>query len=207
MPFIENNHMVKQIAAAATDPALGDTVLPRTSEAGSRGMDAEALHCVDHFFVEMRATIEDQVVRRQVVGKGIAQLLDDPGAARMSGHIAVKDTPPGMRDDEEAVENTEGQRRHGEEIHCRDGFTMVAQKCRPSLCRLGTPGRFPHPAQHRSFRNIEAKHLQLSVNPWRTPGRILGNHANDQLAQFLGNAFSSDTGPMPRKPSPIQLES
>jgi len=122
--------MVKQIAAAAADSALGDTVLPRTLEAGSLGMDAEALHCVDHFFFELRATIGDQVARRQVVGKDLAQLLDDPGAAPMSVHFTVKDTPPIMRDDEEAaVENTKGQRRHGEEIHCRDGFTMVAQAC------------------------------------------------------------------------------
>jgi transposase len=86
------NQRVTKIAAAAADPALGDTVLPRTSEAGSLGMDAEALHCVDHFFVKLRATIEDQVARRQVVGKGIAQVLDAPGAARRSGHIAMKDT-------------------------------------------------------------------------------------------------------------------
>ena len=52
MPFIENDHMVKQIAAAVTNSALGYTVLPRTSEAGSFGLDAECLHCLDYFMIE-----------------------------------------------------------------------------------------------------------------------------------------------------------
>jgi hypothetical protein len=36
MPFIKNDHVVEQIAAAVADPPLGNTVLPRTAEAGFR---------------------------------------------------------------------------------------------------------------------------------------------------------------------------
>jgi hypothetical protein len=35
MPFIYNDHVVEQVAAAAPNPAFRHTVLPRTSEAGS----------------------------------------------------------------------------------------------------------------------------------------------------------------------------
>jgi hypothetical protein len=49
----------------------------------------------------------------------------------------VKDTPAVMRNDEEAVEHGESERRHGKEVHRDNGFTTVAQKCRPSLRRLG----------------------------------------------------------------------
>src|ERR1035438_7958249 len=35
MPFVENNHMVKQVPSAIANPTLCNTVLPRTSEAGS----------------------------------------------------------------------------------------------------------------------------------------------------------------------------
>ena len=35
MPFIENDHVVEQIPAAATNPALGNAVLPRTPVADS----------------------------------------------------------------------------------------------------------------------------------------------------------------------------
>jgi len=111
-----------------------------------------------------------------------------------------------MCDDKETIQHTKGQRRHGEEVHCGDGLRMIAQKCRPSFCRFRTSRRFPHPAQDRSLRNAEAEHLQLAMNARRTPCRILGNHAEDEFAQFFGNAFSSCAFPMPRKPRPIQLE-
>jgi hypothetical protein len=44
----------------------------------------------------------------------------------------VKNAPPVMRNDEEAVENAEGERRHGEEVHCGNGFAVVAQERRPT---------------------------------------------------------------------------
>jgi len=100
MPFIENDHMVEQIAAAVANPSLGNTILPRASEAGLLRPDAEALHRFDHFFIELRTAIKDQVARCCVVRKRFAQLLNDPGAGWMLGYIALKDAPPVMRDDE-----------------------------------------------------------------------------------------------------------
>ena len=74
----------------------------------------------------------------------------------MPRHIEVQNAPPVVGDDEETVENAEGERWHGEEIHRGNGFTMIAQKSRPSICRLGIPRRFPHPAQYGSLRNVES---------------------------------------------------
>src|ERR1035437_4223889 len=106
MPFIENDHMVENVAAAVSYPAFRNTVLPRTAETGSLGLDAEVLHRVDHFFTELCAAIKDQVAGRRVIGERLAQLLHGLGAGRVFGHIAVKDAPPVMRNDKEAVENT-----------------------------------------------------------------------------------------------------
>ena len=206
MPFVENDHMVEQISAAVPDPSLRNAVLPRASEAGLLGLDAEARHGVDHLRIEAGAVIEDQIARRGVVRERFPQLLSDPGARRMPGHVAVEDAPPIMRNDEKAVKNAEGERRHGEEVHRGNRFAMVVQKSYPSLCRLGIAGRFSHPAQHGSFRNIETKHLQLSVNPRRAPSGVVGDHAEDQLAQFFSHALSSHAVPMPREPRPVQLE-
>ena len=72
MPFIENDHVIDQIAAAIADPTFGDTVLPRTPEAGSLLLDAEALYGIDHFFIELCAAIKDQIARRGVVREGLA---------------------------------------------------------------------------------------------------------------------------------------
>ena len=77
----------------------------------------------------------------------------------MSCRIEMKDAPPVMSNDEETVENAEGERRHGKEIHRADGFTMIDQKRRPSLCRLSIPGSFPHPTQHAALGNVVAEHF------------------------------------------------
>ena len=54
MPFIHNDDMVKQIAAAVANPTLGNTVLPWTSETGPVWLNAKALHGVDDFLIEAR---------------------------------------------------------------------------------------------------------------------------------------------------------
>src|ERR1035441_3981337 len=204
---LTNDHMIDQIAAAVTDPTLGNAVLPGASEARPLGPDTEALYCVDNLFIELRAEIEDPITRRRVVRKCLAQLLNNPSTARLLRHIAVQDSPPIMRNDEETVQNAEGECRNGKEVHCGNCLTMVAQKRRPAFCRLGIARRFSHPAQHGSLRNVEAQHLQLSMNSRRAPGRVLGDHAEDQFAQFPAHALSSHAVPMPREPRPIQLES
>jgi hypothetical protein len=45
--------------------------------------------------------------------------------------IKMKNSTSVMGDDEEAVEHTKRQRRHGEKIHCGDGLAMVAQEGLP----------------------------------------------------------------------------
>jgi hypothetical protein len=61
VPLIQYDHEVEQIPAAASYPASRNTVLPRTSKAGSVGVDPEGLHHIDHFIVELRTAIKDQV--------------------------------------------------------------------------------------------------------------------------------------------------
>jgi len=159
MPFVQGDHVVEQILTATPNPTLGNSVLPRALEARSLGLDIEALDHVDHFLIEVGTTIKDQISRRRIVGKCFAQLLNDPGTRRMFGNVPMKDAPPVVRDDEEAVENAEGDRRHREEIHRGDGLTMIAEKCSPSFRRLWIPRCFLHPPQHSSLRKIKAQHL------------------------------------------------
>lgn len=147
MALIKNDHMVEQVAAAVSNPPLRNAILPRTSIAGLLRVDAEALHGVDHFFIEVCTAIKDQLAGCCVIRKRLAQLLNDPSAGRMFGHIEVEDSPTVMRNYEEAIKNAESNRRRGEEIHRGDSFTMIAQKGRPSLSRFWIPRRLLHPAQ------------------------------------------------------------
>lgn len=108
-----------------------------------------------------------------------------------------------MRYDKEAIENTEGKRWHSQEIHCRDGFTMIAQKCRPSFCRLGVPRGFPHPPKNCSLGKIETQHIQLAMNARRVPGWILRHHAEDEFAKLSADALPTRRNPVSREPRPI----
>ena len=133
----------------------------------------------------------------RVVGKRLAQLLNNPGTARMFRHVPMENALPIMGYHEEAIEHSEGERRHGEEIHRGNGLAMIAQKRRPSFGRLRTPRSFPHPAQHRSLRQVEAQHLQFTMNARSTPGRVLGNHSKDESSQLLADALPARADSMP----------
>ena len=117
MPFIEYDDVIEHISPAVSNPPLRNAVLPRTAEARSLRLNAKTLEGIDDFFIELRTAIKDQVERRGVVGECLAQLLDHPGAGRMSGHMALQNPPPVMGDDKEAIEHSKSQRRHGEEVH------------------------------------------------------------------------------------------
>src|SRR5271170_2803417 len=98
----------------------------------------------------------------------------------MTRDVEMQDLPAIMADDEKAVEQSERNARNREEIHRCDGFTMISQKRKPSLCRLGIPRRAPHPTRDRCFGNIEPKHQQFPMDAWRAPGRIFNNHPEDE---------------------------
>lgn len=207
MPFIEHDHMVKQIAAAVANPTLGHAVLPRALERRSDLFDSKNLDCLDDLGAEDRIAVVDQILWRSIVRERLAQLLNDPSAGRVFGNVVVLDSSPVMRNDKEAIEHAKGQRRHSEEIHCGDGFAMIAQKRRPVTRPFRVPGRFSHPAQHSSLGDVEAEHLQLTTNTRRAPGRVFGDHTEDEFLQFFARRPSSHAHSTPGDPFPVQLES
>lgn len=132
MALVKHNHMVEQIAAAVADEPLSHAVLPRAFEGSTDRIYAEDFSRCHYLGVESGIAVVNQISRRGVIRKGVAQLLRYPRAGWMPGHIEVQDAPPVMRNHKEAIQNSKGKRRHGEEIHCRDGFTMIAQKRCPA---------------------------------------------------------------------------
>jgi len=110
----------------------------------------------------------------------------------MLGDVEMQDTPAIMADDKEAVEDTKGDRGHGEEVHGRDRFPMIRKKRAPALGRLGISRRSLHPAGDGSLRDIEAQHEQFTVNARRAPGFVLPHHTEDQLSNFRRQLFPTD---------------
>ena len=129
----------------------------------------------------------------------------------MLGDIEVDDAAAVVADDEETVEHVEGERRHGEEAHRSDSLAVIAQKGQPTLAGLRMSGRSPHPAGDGGLRHVETEHQKFAVDARRAPGRILDNHAEDQLVDLFGDSpatadsFSrlAEHRPVQPEPTPV----
>jgi hypothetical protein len=60
----------------------------------------------------------------------------------MPGDIAVQDAPSVMRNHEEAVEHPKRERRHGEEVHRSNRFSVVTQEGPQRFAGSGDLGAF-----------------------------------------------------------------
>src|ERR1035438_2493966 len=107
----------------------------------------------------------------------------------MPGNIELDDAPTVVADDEGAVQEVEDKGGNGEEVHGREGFAVITKKCPPTLGGFRISGCASHPAGDGSFGNLEAEHAEFAVNARSTPGRVLGNHLENQLAELFGNSF------------------
>ncbi len=197
MALIQDDDVVKKIATAGADPPLGHTILPGASNRGANRADAQTLSGLQHLTMESVLAIKDQIFWRRIVWEGLTKLLRYPSGRRMASHVAVEDASPVMSNHEEAIQNTESERRHCEEIHRCNRLTMVAQERSPTLGWLGIFRSLPHPPKHGTFRNVEAQHPELAMNPRRAPGAVLGDHAEDMFSQCLARRLPSNYGMFP----------
>jgi hypothetical protein len=124
----------------------------------------------------------------------------------MPGDVEVQNAPTIMADDKEAVEHAERRRRNGKEIHGGNGFPVITKKGKPTLSRLTVPRCSFHPAGNGSLGNIKTQHEQFAVDARRTPSRILGDHAEDQIPNLLGGRSAASLLRDPGNQPPIQKE-
>jgi len=129
-----------------------------------------------------------------------------PQAGGMLADVEMQDSPTIVANDEKAIEQVETDRRHGEEIHSRDGFSMIAQKSEPALGWLRISRSSFHPARNRPFRDIETEHEKLAMDARRPPGWTLGGHPEDQFPNFSRDLPSPDALPAFGDQPPIQAE-
>ena len=87
--FVQRDHVIEQLAPAATHPSFRDSILPRRLDTGPFGLQSRGLQEGDHLVIECRITIEDRVPIRTSFGEGRTQLLDHPLRSRVTGHIEV----------------------------------------------------------------------------------------------------------------------
>src|SRR5215469_4283289 len=160
-----------------------------------------------NFRTELGIPIEKEEPRSRIKRERLPQLLNNPKARGVPCDVAVQNTAAMVADDEEAVEHAEGDRRHGEEIHRRDGFPMVTQKSEPTLGWVWIPGGSFHPAGNRSFGNVKTEHEKFSVDAGSSPVGVLGHHLEDEIPNLFRCRSSTDGLSDLRNHSPVPTES
>jgi hypothetical protein len=90
MRFVEGNHLIEQSAPAATDPPLGNTILPRTTDGSSDGMDVHGANRAGYFAAILGVVVEEEKLGGRFTGEGFSYLLHDPYAGRMLRNIEVQ---------------------------------------------------------------------------------------------------------------------
>src|SRR5215510_12179513 len=115
----------------------------------------------------------------------------------------MNDLPATVKEDDEAVQNAEIDRRDCEKIYGRNLIRMIGKKCLPSLrWRLG----MFHPIfRHGLFRDIESEEAQFRLNSRRAPQRVLARDTVDQLPNLFVERRTADW--RFRLPAPIETES
>jgi hypothetical protein len=188
--------VIQKISPTTSYPSLCDSVLPGTFKRSSYRADPHRPNCCWDFRPILGIAIEDQELARRIIWERFSQLLNDPIACRVLSNIEVQYAATIMADDEKAVKNAESQPRNREEIHGGDRFSVIAEKCKPALGWFGIWMRPAHPPGYRSLGNPNAEHEKLPMNPRCSPGRILGDHFEDQIA----NVFRDSKSATPRAP-------
>lgn len=137
---------------------------------------------------------------------GLSQLLNNPHAGGMFGDIKMQNALPIMANDEEAIEDSERDSGDREKVHCSDSFPMIAQEHEPSLGGFGISWRAAHPPRDGPFRDIETKQEKFTMNPRRAPSRILCDHSENDVPNFLCESFPAGWLLRPGDQTPIETE-
>ena len=82
----------------------------------------------------------------------------------------MQNPPPPMLDDEEAVEQLEGHRWHGEEIEGDDHLAVILEESQPAPAGITPALHTLQGPRHGSFGNLEAELLKFSsAQLWPRP--------------------------------------
>ena len=176
--------MIDKLSSTAPDPTFRNSILPGACRAYACGLHAAGCQQLGDLLAKLGITIQDRVAVRTRFRKCLSQLLRYPGAGRVFRDIEMEDLASAMFDDEETVQDPEGEGRHGEEVHGRDGFAVIAKESSPALAGVVGRRQAVEIAGDGPFGDIEAEFQKLTVNSGSTPRGILVRHPSDKRSDL-----------------------
>ena len=102
MRFIQNDHMVQQVSAATSHPALSDAILPWASKRGTHRLSSCFPRRCYHIAGKLQIVIEPQELGSAGVWPCFPHLLNDPKGTGIPCRVEVQNLAPVVADDEEA---------------------------------------------------------------------------------------------------------
>ena len=151
--------------------------------------------------VERVIAIVEQVARRLVPRKRLAQLLGRPRRRRMRGDRDVPDASPIVGEEHQDEQEAVGHRRDHEEIGRDDLADVIPQERAPGLRGRLAPA--PHVFRDGRLTDVDPEFQQFAMNPRRAPARVRLRHRANQRADVGGHRRSPDAAPaLPGPPQP-----
>src|SRR5207253_11339968 len=111
MPLIEHDHVIQQVSSATPDPALSNTVLPWTAKGSAYRLASQVFRTGDHVVAKLGVTVEQEATVRWHVRPCLSHLLRDPESVGSARYANPHDLSPLMPEDEDAIHNTNDERR------------------------------------------------------------------------------------------------
>jgi len=152
MILIEDDQMIETFSADTSNYSFCVRILKRRMGRGDHFVNLHPFYPASKLRSIDRISIPEQISRRGVIGKCFDDLLCGPLGCRIRGHIEMNDLPAPVKEDNEAVQNAEIDRRDCEKIHGRNLIRMIGKKCFPGL--RGRLGVFHPIFRHGLFRHI-----------------------------------------------------
>ena len=100
----QDEDVVQALAPHAAEEALAGGVLPRRAVGRAQLRDAARRGDAGEGRPVLAVVVADEVARPLAEGRGLAQLLGDPGVGRVARHADMDDPARAERDDEEGVQ-------------------------------------------------------------------------------------------------------
>jgi hypothetical protein len=116
MALAQDEHVVQALAPHAPEEPLAGGVLPGRAVGRAQLLDAARRRDLGERPAELPVVIVDEIPGPPAIGRGLTQLLRDPGVGRLPRHPDMDHAARAERDDDERGQRAEEEVRHRQEV-------------------------------------------------------------------------------------------